>query len=1000
MSGPNTHKLVLVGLMQLAAVLLSAEQIGRAVTIAENGNLTYEQDALGNQLPDFSTAGYGGGGVPLPHVPTLLYLLPGDESDDTKRIQAAIDHVADLPAGENGIRGAVLLKRGEYRVSGQLQLRESGVVLRGEGDSSDGTVIVATGTGRRTLIVGGAKSLEMELGNAVAVIDRYVPVGAKHLRVADANSFAVGDNILIERASTSEWLEQIGMHIAPARTHYRWREGRLELSWQRRITAIRGDELHLDAPIVTALEEQIAPGSVREILSTARLSQIGIEHLRLVSEVDATRPKDEDHAWMGIQLDNLENAWVAGVTGMHFVSSVVDLGSGARAVTVQDCHSRQPISEDGGYRRHSFHTRGQQTLFMRCTAEFGRHDFTAGFFAGGPNVFLNCEAKESSGISGSIGSWASGLLMDNMVIDGGVLALDNLEVRYGGVGWAAANSVLWQSAGSRVICRSPAGALNWAIGVWGEFYGEGRWQQANEFINPDSLYRAQLQQRMGEQVLQALQPLVPRPAGDAELWTETPDNSPAPESTTEGLRVENGWLVADGGLVIGGEAPVTWWRGNLLPSRTAEHQPHLTRFLPGRIEPGGTEDLNALVEDMVANNHAIMRHHYGLWYDRRREDHQMIRRVDGDVWPPFYEMPWARSGVGRAWDGLSRYDLERFNPWFFSRLREFADLAREEGRVLINEMYFQHNILEAGAHWAEFPWRSANAIQQTGFTEPPDYIGGKRIAVAKDFYNVDHPLRRELHRKYIRKSLSNLAGQPNVLHSLSEEYTGPLHFMRFWLEVIAEWKQETGQDVLVSLSAPKDVQDAILADPQLSPHVDVVEFKYWFESDRGLFAPDGDQDLAPRQHLRQWNGGRSSPHNIASMIDNYKQRYPEKAIIVPTLSGAEGWTVLMSGGSIPDLPPGLDDRLRQIIPALQPIATGADGVRMLGNGRDELLVQIQAGAKPVLPIGKAGDVFKVFTVNGQTGFLGPLVASLRGGEKVPLPSDPKETKIYWITLNP
>ncbi len=58
--------------------------------------------------------------------------------------------------------------------------------------------------------------------------------------------------------------------------------------------------------------------------------------------------------------------------------------------------------------------------------------------------------------------------------------------------------------------------------------------------------------------------------------------------------------------------------------------------------------------------------------------------------------------------------------------------------------------------------------------------------------------------------------------------------------------------MIVGLSAPKNVQDAILADPQRAPHVDVIDIRYWaYTADGELYAPDGGQNLAPRQHLRQ-----------------------------------------------------------------------------------------------------------------------------------------------------
>ena len=52
-----------------------------------------------------------------------------------------------------------------------------------------------------------------------------------------------------------------------------------------------------------------------------------------------------------------------------------------------------------------------------------------------------------------------------------------------------------------------------------------------------------------------------------------------------------------------------------------------------------------------------------------------------------------------------------------------------------------------------------------------------------------------------------------MIFQTGEEFTGPLAFVQFWLDTIAEWQKETGQRVLVGLSCTKDVQDAILADP-------------------------------------------------------------------------------------------------------------------------------------------------------------------------------------------
>jgi len=139
-----------------------------------------------------------------------------------------------------------------------------------------------------------------------------------------------------------------------------------------------------------------------------------------------------------------------------------------------------PVSEDAGWRRNTFFTMGQQTLFLRCFAEHGRHDFTVGHGAAGPNAFVQCDSLLSQGDSGAIGSWASGTLFDNVRIDGGGLNLMNRGSVGEGAGWSAANSVLWQCSASKIACENPPGAQNWAFGCWGEFAGNGVWRSANE----------------------------------------------------------------------------------------------------------------------------------------------------------------------------------------------------------------------------------------------------------------------------------------------------------------------------------------------------------------------------------------------------------------------------------------------------------------------------------------------------------------------------------------
>jgi hypothetical protein len=116
----------------------------RYVATDAAGRLVYEADGRGDRIPDFSHCGYRGGGVAIPDAPVRVVVAPA-EGDDGPAIQAAIDHVAGLPADEGGLRGAVLLEAGRYEVAGSLRIAAGGVVLRGPGGWADGTVLVAGG---------------------------------------------------------------------------------------------------------------------------------------------------------------------------------------------------------------------------------------------------------------------------------------------------------------------------------------------------------------------------------------------------------------------------------------------------------------------------------------------------------------------------------------------------------------------------------------------------------------------------------------------------------------------------------------------------------------------------------------------------------------------------------------------------------------------------------------------------------------------------------------
>lgn len=894
---------------------------------------------------DYSTCGYHASETAIPDVANAVYVECSD-GDMHDILQKAIDYVSSLKPDKNGRRGAVLLGAGTFNIDKPLRICASGVVLRGSGQ--DKTTIIKRGIDRGALLyIEGDMSISG--GDTIAIDGTKTPAGATTLTIASAKGLKTGDRIRIVRPSTREWIESLGCYDFGGDLDYTgWKPGDIDITWDRTIVSATGNSITIDAPITTTLDQKYGGGYLITGYNQGEITECGIENMTLVSEHNTWNPKDEDHCWDAIWMDNTRDCWVRRVNFRSFAGSAVNIQKNTSRITVEDCIASEPVSEVGGWRRGVFITRGQQTLIQRCVSRKGIHDFAAGFCAAGPNAFVQCEGEESLGFSGSIGSWAAGLLFDIVNIDGNDIAFKNLEQFQFGTGWNTANSMLWQCTGSTLWCYSPdADNRSSANGCWGTLTGNAEWTSSNEHVQPRSLFYAQLEKRVGEgkaingyilprstnatsspeieQAQEMARQSLTVPRLTLEMWLDsipyTASTDPAGVKDIKNVKLKNnkvakdiaqapkfaitnGHITADGRLVTGNRYHIPWWAGRVKDSFVKKGaKPAITRFVPGREGLGWTDRIDSVVNYLKTNGYCMLDHNYGLWYDLRRTDHERVRRADGNVEAPFYEQPFSRTGKGTAWDGLSRYDLTKPNLWYWSRLKEFAEKGAKQGLMLFHENYFQHNIIEAGAHWVDCPWRPVNNINGTDFPEPVPFTGDKRIFMAEQFYNIDNPKLRPLHKQYIRQCLENFKDDDNVVQLISEEYTGPLHFTRFWLETIAEWEAETGRHPLIALSCTKDAQDAILADPELSKVVDIIDIRYWHYNTQGLWAPPAGKNMAPRQFMRKMKVGKTGFAEAYKAVKEYRTKYPDKAVTFFAQQYPQyGWAILMAGGSCPNVP--------------------------------------------------------------------------------------------------
>ena len=965
---------------------------------------------------DYSTCGYHASELAIPNVKTVV-TVDWQAGDCSALIQQAIDQVATLQPDSNGHRGAILLGEGIFAIDAPLRLTASGIVLRGMG--RDKTTLVKHGVERGAMIYLEEREKWKEVRkDTIRVADEKVVAGSAKLTV-NGGKFKVGDRILIVRPCTRAWIEHLKMDDFGGGLDYTgWKPTDIDITWDRTVKAVDGNTITLDAPITTTLSEDFGGAYIMRHPQHAEITECGIENLTLEAAVNdwsstkslgtAKNNKDEDHCWDGISVDNARDCWVRMVSFRHLAGSAVNLQKQTSRITVEDCIAEQPVSEIGGWRRQVFLTRGQQTLFQRCVSRQGIHDFAAGFCAAGPNAFVQCEGEASLGFSGSIGSWAAGLLFDIVNIDGHDLRFANLEQFQFGTGWNTANSMFWQCTASTIECYSPdEDNRNSGHGCWGTLTGNGEWTSSNDHVSPRSLFYDQLEKRLGrlpfdpyllprntnatssptvEQAMAMAEESLTDARLTMEMWIDAvellkdekrgnrealaTERDATPLSTQHLFSLENAHLTADGMLLTGNLYNIPWWSGRVKDNYVEkEAKPAITRFVPGREGTGWTDRIDSVVNFLSDNHFAALDHNYGLWYDLRRTDHERVRRADGDVWAPFYEQPFSRSGEGTAWDGLSRYDLTKPNRWYWSRLNDFAHKAASLQILLFHEHYFQHNILEAGAHWVDCPWRPVNNVNGTDFPEPVPFAGDKRIFMAEQFYNEQNPVLRPLHRQYIRMCLDQLKDQSNVVHLISAEYTGPLHFTRFWLETIAEWETETGQHPLIALSCTRDVQDSILADPQLNKVVDIIDIRYWHYNTEGLWAPEGGKNMAPRQWMRKMKVGKTGFSEAYKAVREMRDHYPDKAVTFFAQQYPDyGWAILMAGGSLPNIPISdkqadkLQKRFLQDVCKMTPME-GEDCVAI--GSKDKGYLIYPQGDAPCISVPKG--TYRVYTIDMKQG---------------------------------
>ncbi len=164
-----------------------------------------------------------------------------------------------------------------------------------------------------------------------------------------------------------------------------------------------------------------------------------------------------------------------------------------------------------------------------------------------------------------------------------------------------------------------------------------------------------------------------------------------------------------------------------------------------------------------------------------------------------YVAPYLRTGPGLALDGLPKYNLEQWNPEFFSRLHGFLTMAMD--RRIIVELTLLSNVYSETV-WALSPLHGDNNVNSSGTVPWYDYLSTRNGALF------------EQQQRFVTKILEEVEAYDNLIIEICNEPTGNFSIdgqvvgpdtsaVDHWQAEIIELVRKGSADSVISASASR-----------------------------------------------------------------------------------------------------------------------------------------------------------------------------------------------------
>jgi hypothetical protein len=187
----------------------------------------------------------------------------------------------------------------------------------------------------------------------------------------------------------------------------------------------------------------------------------------------------------------------------------------------------------------------------------------------------------------------------------------------------------------------------------------------------------------------------------------------------------------------------------------------------GRDTPPQPFDFGAYLDFLGRHRHNFIR----LWaWDSVTWDTRANGHLGKDYVHQVGPLPWLRTGPGQALDGQPKFDLTKFNPAYFARLRERLDAASQR-RIYVSVMLFEGWGLRHGNRgraapdgwaWRGHPFNPANNVNRLEVKANPDGLSGEVHALGSPGLNA-------VQAAYIRKVIDTVNDLGNVLYEVINE---------------------------------------------------------------------------------------------------------------------------------------------------------------------------------------------------------------------------------------